>query len=143
MSHFKTMLAAIGLIAATATPALAGDVTLTLEGVQASPGALYVSLQTQADFMQPRGSYGEIIKAPEAGTRIITMKDVKPGEYAISVWHDIDSDNKFTAAANGKPLDGWTMVNAEALRGTPKFDEVKLVVPADGKALTLKMYYAK
>lgn len=148
MTRFKTVslaasLAAASLIAIGATPAFAGDVTLTLEGVQAAPGDLYVSLQTEEQFMQPRGSYGEIVKAPSAGSRTIMMKDVKPGDYAVSVWHDVDNDHQFTRATNGRPLDGWTMVNAEALRDTPKFEQVKLTVPADGKALTLKMVYAK
>lgn len=147
MTHFKTSaltsLATAALIAASATPAFAGDVTLTLEGIQAAPGDLYVSMQTAEQFMQPRGSYGEIVKAPAAGSRTITMKDVKPGDYAISVWHDIDGDRQFDRAANGIPLDGWTTVNGEALRDTPKFEQVKLSVPADGKALTLKMVYAK
>jgi uncharacterized protein (DUF2141 family) len=143
MTTFKTIFTAIGLIAASATPAFAGDVTLTLEGVQAKPGELYVSMQTQEQFMQPRGSYGEIVKVPTAGKQTITMKDVRPGDYAISVWHDVNSDHQFNRAANGYPLDGWTMINAEALRATPKFDQVKFSVPADGKALTLKMYYAQ
>jgi uncharacterized protein (DUF2141 family) len=143
MTNFKTSLAVLSLMAMTATPALAGDVTLTLEGIEAAKGDLYVSMQTEADFMQPRGSYGEIVKLPAAGNRTIVMKDVKPGSYAISVWHDVNNDHVFNRAENGKPLDGWTMINAEALRAVPKFDQVKLDVAESGKALMLKMYYSK
>ncbi len=135
--------AAATLFAAAATPAFAGDFTLTLDGIQASQGDLYVALQTEADFMQPRGSYGEIVKVPAAGNRTITLKDVKPGDYAVQVWHDINNDHQFSTAPDGRPTDGWAMVNAETLRAKPTFDQVKLSVPAAGKALTLKMNYAQ
>lgn len=54
-----------------------------------------------------------------------------PGEYAVSMWHDIDGDGHFSkeAAKNVMPLDGWGMVNAETLRAEPQFDQVKLQVP--------------
>jgi uncharacterized protein (DUF2141 family) len=142
MTKFKTAIAALGLIAATAAPAFAGDVTLTLEGVQAAQGDLYVALQTEADFMQPRGSYGEIVKVPAAGNRTLVLKDVKPGDYAVQVWHDINNDHQFNTEPNGRPTDGWAMVNAETLRAVPTFAQVKLGVPAEGKTLTLKMIYA-
>lgn len=138
----KIIIAAIFSVAAAA-PSFAGDLTVTLTDVQAQKGDLYVSLQKQGEFMQPRGSYGAIIKAPKSGEQKVTLKDVAPGDYSIAVWHDSDADGKFSQAANGIPLDGWTMVNAQNLRGVPTWDQVKFVVPSDNVATTLMMIYPR
>jgi uncharacterized protein (DUF2141 family) len=134
---------ALGLAALSAVPAFAGDVTLSLDAVDASGGDLYVSLQKQDEFMQPRGSYGTVIKAPKAGPQTVVLKDVAPGDYSVTVWHDIDADGKFSMGPDGRPRDGWTMNNAAALRGMPTWDGVKFSVPGAGTSLTLTMLYAK
>ena len=44
-------------------------------------------------------------------------------------------------ANKGMPMEGWTMPNAEALRGAPTFDVVGFDVPEVGTSLTLQMIY--
>jgi uncharacterized protein (DUF2141 family) len=118
-------------------------VSVTLTGIQAAQGDLYIALQTQEQFMKQVGSYGEIVRLPAAGDKTVVLTGVKAGDYAVQVWHDINNDHRFNTAPNGKPTDGYAMVNAETLRAVPTFDQVKLAVPADGKAVTLPMVYAR
>jgi uncharacterized protein (DUF2141 family) len=139
---FKSIFA-LGFAIIAVVPAYAGDVTITIDAVDASGGDLYISLQRQEEFLQPRGSYGTIIKAPKAGPQTVVLKDIAPGDYAVSVWHDIDADGKFSMGSDGRPSDGWSMNNAAALRGMPTWDVVKFSVPAAGKVLPLNMIYAK
>ncbi len=138
----KVSLTGLALLTAmVVTPAFAGDVTINLHALRAKPGKLYVALQKQSEFMRERASYGQVVASVEAGDKQIIFKDVAPGDYSVSVWHDIDEDGKFSTAPNGTPLDGWSILNAQMLQGPPHWDQVKFTVPAAGKALDLAMVY--
>ena len=117
--------ALIGAIAAS--PALAGDVEIVLDQVRGEAGALYVSLQTEEQFLKEEGIVGEIIDDPQAGTVTVRFTDVPEGAYSFTAWHDIDRDGQFTMGARG-PLDGWAMVGAAQLRGEPVFAEQSFTV---------------
>jgi len=120
--------------------AQAGDVTVTLTGVQARGGQLLVSLQTREQFMQPTG-LGEIVQNPTAGTTTVTFRDVPAGDYAVSVLHDQNGDGQMQVSEIGIPTEGWAMSHGAELRGPPTFAQVKVAIPAAGAALTEPMFY--
>ena len=138
----KLLLLALAAAAvAGAAPAFAGDVTVTVTGVQARGGDLLVGLQTRDQFLKHEGVYGERVSNPPAGTRTFTLHDVAPGDYSITALHDADG-NKDMTMANGRPGEGWGMLHGETLRAVPTFDQVKFTVPASGDlALTVAMEY--
>lgn len=140
------MLKSLTLTAVAATlfaaPAFAGDVNVVINGVQARGGDLLAALQTQDQFMQPAGAYGERIQNPRAGAAHVTLHDVAPGDYSLSVLHDADGDLNMKMGPDGRPAEGWAMVNGETLRARPTFDQVKFTVPASGDVdLTVTMQY--
>jgi uncharacterized protein (DUF2141 family) len=120
--------------------AQAGDVTVTLTGVQARGGQLLISLQTREQFMQPTG-LGEIVQNPTAGTTTVTFRDVPAGDYAVSVLHDQNGDGQMQVSEIGIPTEGWAMSHGAELRGPPTFAQVKVAIPAAGAALTEPMFY--
>jgi uncharacterized protein (DUF2141 family) len=124
-----------------ASPSFAANVTISLEGVQPSAQKIYISLQTREEFLQPKGSYGEIITIPAGGQKDVTLTNIKPGEYSVSVWHDSDGDGQFTMAPNGMPADGWAMYKGDALRAMPTWDAVKFTVTDAGTKIAVKMLY--
>lgn len=128
------------LAALIATPALAGPVTVTLQGVEARGGKLLVALQTEADFMKP-GGFGQIVEAPPAGPLTVTFDDVPAGDYALSALHDVDGDGQMDVSDQGIPVEGWAMTNGDSLRGPPVFDQVKVAIGADGATLTETIRY--
>lgn len=138
----KTLsLAAVAALSLTA-PVMAGDVTVTLTGVQARGGALLASLQNQGQFMQPAGAYGDRVVDPTAGTVRVTFHNVAAGDYALMVLHDEDGDSQMKMDGY-MPAEGWAMVNGEALRAAPTFDQVKFTVAASGAALSVPMSYPR
>ena len=118
----RTMLAAATALTALAvtTPAVAGEVTVTLTNIRADAGDLYVSLQTEAQFMQEAAVADEYVENPQDGTLTLTFSNVPDGRYALMVWHDIDGDGTFSMGPMG-PADGWSMIGASKLRGMPAF----------------------
>ena len=139
----KTTAMSLALAAAMlgwAGAAQAGDVTVTLTGVQARGGQVLVTLQARDQFMQA-GGFSQRIEAPAAGPLVLTFEDVPAGDYALSAFHDENADYQMQSSAIGIPLEGWAMSNGDALMGPPTFDVVAIAIPADGGAITEAMRY--
>ena len=133
--------ACLGLIPASA---FAEDVRVTLTGVEARGGQILASLQTEEEFMQPRGAYGAVLPAPAAnGDVVIVFENVAPGVYAFSAMHDANGDYEMQRQENGRPLEGWAMHNGASLRARPTFEQVKIEVGAEGAVLTEAMIYPR
>lgn len=91
--------------------------------------------------MQARSSYGAQAVSPGAGVLRLTIQNVEPGDYALSVLHDADGDGQMKRAADGRPEEGWAMSRGEALRALPTFDQVKITVPETGATIRAAMSY--
>ena len=138
----KTLSFAAVAALSLAAPAMAEDVTVTLTGVEARGGVLLASLQTRGEFMQSSATYADRIERPAAGTLSVTFRGVAPGDYALMVMHDEDSDGRMKM--NGyMPAEGWAMVNGDVLRGPPTFDLVKFTVSASGADISVPMTYPR
>ena len=139
---FKTLSLAAVAALSLAAPAMAGDVTVSLTGVEARGGVLLAALQTQGQFMQAAGAYGERIVVPASSVVRVTFRNVAPGDYALMVLHDEDGDSQMKL--NGyMPAEGWAMVNGDSLRGAPTFDQVKFTVAASGADISVPMSYPR
>jgi len=141
LKMFTAGAAALGALLLS-IPAQAGDVSVTINGVRAGNGPLYLSLQTRDQFMKNEGSYGQIVQSPAPGALKVSLSGVAAGEYAVSVWHDIDGDSVFDRDDDGKPLDGWAMIDGASLRAEPTFDEVSFKVEKSSVSIELDMIYA-
>ncbi len=104
------------------------NVTISLQSVQPSPHKIYISLQKKDEFLQEKGSYGDIIVLTAGGQKDVIIPNVTAGEYSVSIWHDTDGDGTFTMDASGMPADGWGMYQGEKLRAMPTWDAVKFTV---------------
>lgn len=136
----RVSMIAAGLVLLGAGAAQAGDVTVTLTDVQARGGTVYVTLQTEGQFMQSAG-LAQRVDSPAAGPVTVTFRDVPAGRYALSAFHDENGDQQMQSSPIGIPVEGWAMTNGEALRGPPTFDLVSVEVGADGASLSETMHY--
>ena len=148
MKNSLTAFAAVATAYATAAgfgavdAAMAADVTITIDGVKAGDGSLYVSMQTEDQFMQNEGAYGQIVSDPGEGSLSVTISGVEDGEYAVSVWHDDNGNQEFDSASNGIPLDGWSMSGGAGRSGPPTFDDARITVDGDTN-VSLDMVYGR
>ncbi|GAD59909.1 DUF2141 domain-containing protein [Brevundimonas sp. BAL450] len=126
-----------------AAPAVAGDVVVTLNGVEARGGEILASLNTEATFMRGEGEYGVIASGDEAGTITLTFEDVAPGDYALMVMHDENGNGQFDMSPMGMPDEGFTFSNGGAMQGMPTFEVHKFTVGEDGATLTETMFYMR
>lgn len=141
MTRLKTLAVCAFALSAASAPAVAGDVTVTIDGVQARGGQLLVGLQSRDQFLKPAGDHGQIIENPRTGTHTVVLRNVPAGDYSLSVLHDADDDGQMNMAG-GLPAEGWTMLNAETLRAAPTFEQVKFSAPQSGAvSLRASMIY--
>lgn len=136
-----TSLIALAVTAACAAPAFADDLTVTLTGVRAG-GQLLGALQTEAQFLQPAGTYGAAAPSKD-GTVVLVFKDVAPGTYSLSVLQDDDGDQAMKLGKDGMPAEGWAMKNGAKLKGKPTWDKVKFTVGDKPMAFAEAMIYPK
>jgi uncharacterized protein (DUF2141 family) len=131
----------LGLLPASA---FAEDVRVTLTGVEARGGQILASLQTEAEFLQPRGAHSAVVPAPAAnGEVVVVFENVAPGAYAFSAMHDANGHYQMQREADGRPLEGWAMHNGASLRAAPTFAQVKIDIGAEDVALTEAMIYPR
>lgn len=140
----KAMIVSLAVIGAIwPACAHAGSVEVKLRGVQDRGGQMLVSLQKEGEFLQPRGTYGAIQPVAGAGEMILTIKDVAPGEYSLSVLHDQNKDFQMLYGKDGRPAEGWAMHKGAALRAAPKWEEVKFTVGEGVTKLEEALIYPK
>ena len=137
------LLATAALACLIAAPAVAGDVVVTLNGVEARGGEILAALNGPDTFLRGEGDYGVRTPGDQSGTITLTFEDVAPGDYALAVMHDENGDGQMNMSPMGMPDEGFTFSNAAAMQGMPTFEVHKFAVDEDGAALTESMIYMR
>lgn len=123
--------------------ALAAPVSVTVKGLEARGGNLFVSIVDEAQFQ----TMGQTVTASvreetvTAGEMTVSL-DVAPGTYAVSVWHDDNADMQFNFGNMG-PEDGWGFSGAPNPMGPPTWDGSKFEVTEDGAEVSVTITYGR
>ena len=121
----------------------ADEIVVQILGLQNDKGQLGCRIFSKAD-----GFPGKMDKAdeqlyskPKSKKGGCTFKDYKPGTYAISVMHDLDSDGDLDTSMVGRPKEPWGVSNdAPAHRfGPPEFEECTFKYAGGKKVIKIKL----
>jgi len=85
--------------------------------------------------------HGGIIKTVTPGFMKVTYHVDEPGEYAVSVWHDLNDDTIFSMDDNYRPVDGWGNSGNPPTDRRPVFDDVKVPVLSFGTTVPVTLNY--
>jgi uncharacterized protein (DUF2141 family) len=135
----RTTIVSVSTLAAMLASASAAELSVTLTKVEDRGGKLYISVQSEEQYMQNTGTAGTITEDIEAGEMSFSF-DVPPGDYAVSVWHDFNGNGQFDMGENGMPVDGWA-VSGGTHMGEPTFDDARVSVGEQGADISLSMTY--
>jgi uncharacterized protein (DUF2141 family) len=122
--------------------AAASDLRVTIEGVESSSGTLMIGLyDSEEHFRTAIGNAGKvgllndrsrlvgIAMRASAGTQSVVFTDLKPGTYAIIVFHDVNDVGKLTENWLGKPTECYGFSNnTEGFLSAPSFKDVSVLV---------------
>ncbi|MFQ5624920.1 MAG: DUF2141 domain-containing protein, partial [Paracoccaceae bacterium] len=70
------------------------------------------------------------------------FSDLKPGTYAIAVYHDENENRELDRGFLGIPLEGFGFSNDSFIGfGAPDFADAAVTVPGKGTRITIHMIY--
>ena len=123
----------------------ADEIVVEILGLENDSGQVGCRIFSKAD-----GFPGKMDKAdeqlyskPKSKKGGCTFKGYKPGTYAISVMHDLDSDGDLDTSMVGRPKEPWGVSNdAPAHRfGPPEFEECTFRYAGGKKVIKIKLQH--
>lgn len=110
------------------------DIKVKISGVKEIKGNVYVYL-----FSSEKGFPTDLSKATQSKkikainkVASITFNDIKNGYYAITVYHDVNSNKKMDTNFVGIPKEPVGVSNnAKGFMGPPKYEEAKFYLKSD------------
>lgn len=119
--------------------AVAGDLTVEIQGVAAEKGNVMVALYKKEDKWMGKSTGGTMVAAKK-GAVSVAFKDLPEGEYAISLFVDENSNGKLDSNAIGIPIEPYAFSNdASGNFGPPTFEQAKFVVGKDSKSIVINI----
>lgn len=105
-----------------------GKLELTIKNIKEVKGTIRVALfNTEKDFLE-QAIESKVVKVSGSEAQVVFDK-LKPGEYAISVIHDVNENQELDKGFMGIPKEPYGFSNdARGKFGPPSYDESKLVV---------------
>ena len=107
-----------------------GKVEVLITGVTPEWGGhLRVALYVEDNFPKEEASLASQVIPVRALEQKATFHDVLPGEYAVAVYQDLNSDGNLNRYIHGAPKEPYGFSNNKYGRfGPPKFQEVAFLV---------------
>ncbi|HWA34880.1 MAG TPA: DUF2141 domain-containing protein [Cyclobacteriaceae bacterium] len=121
--------------------ATAQDLVVTIKNVSDQPGTLMAGLFNSEKTFLKKAVRGEKVAA-RPGTVKVVFKDVQPGEYALSVFHDANDDGKLDTNFFGIPKEGVGASNDVVGKfGPPSYEKAKFECPRSEEVSVTMKYY--
>jgi uncharacterized protein (DUF2141 family) len=133
----------------TATVAPSSGLEVKFDGVRDAQGQVCLSLFSgPTDFPKATSPDFVVKRCAPASTKgtSISLGDLnlKPGNYAITAFHDANSDSKLNKGAFGIPEEGFGFSNNPEIGfSAPSFDDTKFKVPNTPSMVQIKFRYMK
>ncbi len=128
------MLAAVVLLAGAALSAEPVTLTVNLTGFRSDTGAVEVLVfDNEGAFpKKPEKAIARQRARLEAGSARVEFRNLTPGTYALSAYHDVNDNGKMDANFLGIPKEPTGASNdARGRMGPPSFKDAQLIVSAD------------
>ncbi len=126
-----------------------GKITIYIENLENFNGSIVVLFYNQDDgyptkldkaFLQFSFKISNLTKYQDS--YIIEIPDIAYGEYAISLFHDANSNNKIDTNWIGIPKEGLGGSNNPKSRfGPPKYKDAKFIHNQENTVLNIKINY--
>ena len=113
----------------------AATLTVDVQQASATPGALMIALYDQASpwLKKPLRALRQVAGG---GTTTVTLSDLPDGDYAISLFIDVNGNGRLDTNALGAPTEPYGFSNdASGSYGPPSFDQARIVVQGDTRTL--------
>jgi uncharacterized protein (DUF2141 family) len=122
----KTKLFLLMLFAAS-TLSAQSQLTVVIDGIEKIKGQLFIAVYNEENFRKKPIDFQ--IKKVENETITIVFDSIPPGEYALSAFHDENSNNRLDTGTFGIPTEKYGFSNnARGQMGPPAFKDCMIKV---------------
>jgi len=122
------------MINSTYSCAQVGNLTIKIAGVKDLKGDIHAFIYSSKDGFPVDLSKAAESKMVKANTQTLTLKftNIKHGFYAVSAYHDKDSNGRINSNFLGIPIEPVGVSNnAKGRFGPPKFEDAKFYLDKD------------
>jgi uncharacterized protein (DUF2141 family) len=136
MNYFWILIAAwIG----TQQPAIEANLTVIIENIQPKKGEIKICLfDNETDFLK-RAIICREVKSPAGSIVTVSFQVIVNYEYAVSVYHDLNSNGRLDRNLLGIPVEPYGFSNNPSTRfGPPGFKKAKFLL-ADTLSITIHL----
>ena len=142
------LVVAATLLGALFTPTLSAaagpTLALRMSGFRSGDGQVLIVVYRGEDGFprQPDKAWRKLAVKVSDGRASVDLTDVPPGDYAVGVVHDENSNNQLDTSWIGIPQEGiGTSNNAKGRMGPPKYRDARFEVGAEGATQNITMMY--
>jgi uncharacterized protein (DUF2141 family) len=130
---------AAGLLAAPV--AIAADLTVQVKGARSDRGTIEYAVFDRAEtFLDEEKAVARGEVAADMDTARFVVKGLKPGRYAVAVYHDENANGRFDQGFLGLPLEDYGFSNdATVFFSAPSFDAAAVTVGAGGATIIINL----
>ena len=116
------------------------ELTIKISNIEKIKGEIKIGVfNKDKNFLKESGSIKNYSIKVDKNTATITITDLPKGEYAISMYHDENSDNECNRNFMGIPKEAYGFSNNFKPKfGPPKFNDCKFIL-ASSTILNIKM----
>ena len=106
------------------------NLIIEISGMSTDTGKVFIAIyDTKENFLKKGKGTNAIVKDLKA---VAHFKNLKKGEYAVSLFHDENNNNIMDTKIFGIPKEPYGFSNnAKGFMGPPKFEDVKFSLKAD------------
>ena len=125
---------------AAATVAAAADIRLRVVGLEEAKGNVRAALFLSGDDFKSERAYAQSeVPARREGVELV-FRDVAPGRYGLSVFHDINANEKIDTSFVGVPKEPYGFSNnARGRFGPPTFSDFSFEVSEENLSLEVEL----
>ncbi|MFY7672400.1 DUF2141 domain-containing protein [Tenacibaculum sp. MEBiC06402] len=113
-------------------------ITVTVSNATSNEGTIKFGLHNKETFMK-RNPIKVSESKIENGKCTIVFENVPAGEYAITCFHDKNSNGKMDFQTNGMPLEAYGASNNVMNFGPPRYDDAKFTITDKDVSLDIKL----
>ena len=110
----------------------AATLEVEVSGLPTQDGMVMIAVYDNAEAWMKKAVRGMMAKPLEGGKAVLRVENLPDGEYAISLLHDANGNNKMDFNVLGIPTEAFGFSNnASGSFGPPKFEAARFTVKGD------------
>jgi len=121
--------------------AYAAELRVEVVGMRSGAGLVHFGLYDNADTFPDWDGRLDGAQVPiTEGKAVSVFKGLKPGRYAVAVFHDENANGEFDQGVFGLPLENYGFSNkAFVFFSAPAFEKAAVSVPEQGLNITIRL----